>query len=515
MSRNLGNADDAASATPPSTLALSSLRKAVLLAAFCLAQFIDVFNVSSLLSALPSLSSDLHIEPSESIWALSAFQLTFAAFLLASGKLSDVFSAKYTFVIGLTMLSILSLITGFMHNKIALFVLRALSGIAGSMTIPSALTLIVRVFPEPGEQGIAIAIFGTTGAIANILGLIIGALFTQYASWRWLFWFATILALPSIITGVVMIPAQTVTGSELSLATRFKRMDFPGVATLTIAIILFILALTKSSTSGWGSAIVIAPLVIAVVLVVIFFIYERLVPQDRAAVPYNTWFYKNFSVLFGAALVPYFWWVTTIVIIQAYWQEVYHWSIIMAAVRMIPIGVAGTLMSFLTPLLAKHFPVKYILLGGYAGTITGTVLLTLADRPSRYWSYVFPAYVIGSAGTMATFIFGNIGIFRSTPPAIAGTVGAVYNSALQLGSAVGSAAFTSIQLSLQKKSGSQSYDGRRAGFWFVFAVVVVVALGVAVFYDDRVVGGVVQEPKDVEQESSKVEETIPEKESKV
>ncbi|KAH8829787.1 MFS general substrate transporter [Flagelloscypha sp. PMI_526] len=484
---------------------LSNFRRLVLLAVFCLAQFLDVFNVSSLMAAIPSLAVALRMNSSESTWVVSAFQLTFSAFLLVSGKLSDVFNAKYTFVTGITVLSALSLITGFMDNKIALFVLRALSGIAGSMTIPSSLTLIVRIFPEPSEQGRAISVFGATGAIGNILGLIIGAIFTQYASWRWVFWFATILALPAAVIGATMIPEQKVSGSEQSIITRVKHMDLPGVAALTVAIILFILALTESTTSGWGSAIVIAPLVIAIVLVVAFFFYESWLPQERAAIPSRTWFHKNFSVLFGAALVPYFWWVTV-------FQEVYQWSIIMAAVRMLPIGIAGAAMSFTSP-LAKYISVKYILLVGYAGMITGTILLTQADRPERYWSFVFPAFAIGSAGTMITYVFSNIGIFRSTPPAIAGTVGAMYNGALQLGSAVGSAAVTSIQLSVQQKSGSASFEGRRAGFWFVLGIAVVAALSVAVFYDDKVT---VEEPlsrTDTVVESP--EPTVSDKESSV
>ncbi|KAH8834384.1 MFS general substrate transporter [Flagelloscypha sp. PMI_526] len=493
-------------ATPNSQL--SNFRRYVLLAVFCLAQFLDVFNVSSLMAALPSMTIALNMNSSEAIWVVSAFQLTFSAFLLVSGKMSDVFNAKYAFIAGITILSVLSLITGFMHNKIALFVLRALTGVAGSMTIPSSLTLIVRIFPDPSEQGRAISMFGATGAIGNILGLLIGAIFTQYTTWRWVFWFAALLALPAAFIGVTMIPPQAVAGSELSVMTRITHMDIPGVAVLTVAIILFILALTESTTSGWGSAIVIAPLVISIVLVIGFFVYERLIPQKRAAIPYRTWFYKNFSVLFGAALVPYFWWVQVFVIFTAYWQEVYQWSVIMAAVRMLPIGVAGAAMSFTSP-VAKYISVKYILLIGYAGMITGTVLLTQADRKERYWQYAFTGFAIGSGGTMITYVFSNIGIFKSTPPAIAGTVGAMFNGALQLGSAVGSAAVTSIQLSVQKKQGADSFEGRKAGFWFVLGVAVLAALSVATLYDDKVVAEKVEHPQDKEKKvATPVDETV-------
>lgn len=60
----------------------SSSRKAILLALFCISQFIDVFNNSALFSAIPEISRDLGVTPAQSTWVISATQLTFAAFLL-------------------------------------------------------------------------------------------------------------------------------------------------------------------------------------------------------------------------------------------------------------------------------------------------------------------------------------------------------------------------------------------------------------------------------------------------
>ena len=83
------------------------------------------------------------------------------------------------------------------------------------MTIPSALTLLVNVFTEPAEQARAIGVFGGCGAVGNgglhpldvrrtstligyfvVLGLIIGAIFVQFANWAWGFWFVAMLAIP-------------------------------------------------------------------------------------------------------------------------------------------------------------------------------------------------------------------------------------------------------------------------------------------------------------------------------
>jgi hypothetical protein len=60
----------------------STARKIALLIMFTLAEFLDAFNNSALFPAIPTISSQLHFEPSETIWIISAYQLTFAAFLL-------------------------------------------------------------------------------------------------------------------------------------------------------------------------------------------------------------------------------------------------------------------------------------------------------------------------------------------------------------------------------------------------------------------------------------------------
>lgn len=116
---------------------------------------------------------------------ISAYQLTFAAFLLLvrvfthsvpynrtkttvkSGRISDVYSPKPAFVSGAMILALTHLGGGFVRQKIALLVLRALGGIGGALTIPSALSMIVALFPDQRSQGRAIAIFGGTGGVGN------------------------------------------------------------------------------------------------------------------------------------------------------------------------------------------------------------------------------------------------------------------------------------------------------------------------------------------------------------
>lgn len=459
----------------------SLARRYFLLIIFCLAQFLDAFNNSSLFSAIPSLVIDLNMTESEATWIISAFQLTFASFLLISGRISDVYNPKYAFTFGAVMLGCISIGAGFVGDKITLIVLRALSGIAASLTIPSALTLLVEVFPEPNEQSRAIGVFGGCGAIGNVLGLIIGAIFVQFANWSWVFWFVAILAIP--IGGLCMWLAPTPRrGIDEPQSQRWKQLDLGGVSILTAALILFIFAITSGSTVGWATAEVLVPLVISVFGVAGFFFFETRIPASTAAVPPRTWFLPNFSVLFGMALLPFLWWTTIFTIITELWQEVYKWSVISVALRMIPIGVLAFAASFSGPLSNRISP-KYVLLFAQCIVAIATILLATADSPDKYFSHVLPAFILGSGGAMLWYTHTNIAIFRTSPASMAGTVGAIFNGALQLGSAVGIAAVSSIESSIEEKRGDRNgYAGRAAAFWFLLAIIGVEVVSLLVFY---------------------------------
>ena len=117
-----------------------------------------------------------------------------------------------------------------------------------------------------------------------------------------------------------------------------------------VALILFIFAITSGSSIGWGTARVIANLIISVILTVIFFFWEAFIPEKLAALfvycslcflsinvdfrPPKMWRYSNFGILVFVALLPFFWWVAVMLLYSWLWQEVYGWSTIITAVHL-------------------------------------------------------------------------------------------------------------------------------------------------------------------------------------
>ncbi|CAE6414164.1 unnamed protein product [Rhizoctonia solani] len=483
---------------------LRPVQKNVLLAIFCLGQFLDIMNTSAMLPALPATSQAVGLTESDSVWLFAAYQATFASFLLISGRISDIYGPKPAFVLGSLFFGGTSLGAGFLNNRIALLALRALQGIGAAHTIPSAFSMIVQMTPEPKEQQRAIGLFGAAGAIANgmpkltqdrrltltihsfcsVLGTIIGAILVEYASWRWIFWIIAIISIPAAIACIFLIP-----GSPSRKEAKASQLDAFGVFILIAAIVLFVYALTTGSVSGWKSGDVLAPFLVSIALFVAFFFWETRVDEANAALPPKLWFYPNFAVLFGTALMPLFWYMQMYLTFSSYWQDYLHWSTMATGVKFLPLGVvAGPIMVSAGRISAIDRP-KPLILGGLVLAFIATIMLPFSAHFSdRYWPLVFPAFIIGSGGTAVAFLLTNISIFQTTPPAYAGTVGAVFNSALQLGGAIGTSATTFIQASIDErvvKNGTfdgTHFQGRAASLWFLSAWVLLVAIGVAVCY---------------------------------
>jgi len=115
--------------------------------------------------------------------------VTFGAFLLFWGRVSDLYSAKPVFCYGFVVLGCLQLVISFLPDRFSFFIFRAISGIAGACLIPSSYRLITALF-EKEELGKAFTLFGMSGALANVTGTIAAGLVSyipthgQGAAWR-------------------------------------------------------------------------------------------------------------------------------------------------------------------------------------------------------------------------------------------------------------------------------------------------------------------------------------------
>lgn len=161
--------------------------------------------------------------------------------------MSDLFSPIRVFTGGFAVLGVLSLVASFIHNKIGFLVLRALAGVGGAATIPSAINLIVALFTETTSQAAALNVFALTGAVANMIGLFISGA-TLLADWRWFFRLIGFIAIPLSVVAFVLLPQSPKPATTLleedpasENTPRWRQLDIVGALAMTVALVLFIL----------------------------------------------------------------------------------------------------------------------------------------------------------------------------------------------------------------------------------------------------------------------------------
>src|SRR3979409_356343 len=134
------------------------------LAVLCLSLVLITLDNPVLNVALPTLVRDLHASTSELQWIVDSYQLVFAGLLFSAGSLADRYGRKGTLSVGLVLFGGGTLAAAFAGNAGTLILTRAFMGIGGALIMPSTLSILGDVFPDPAERTRAIAIWAAMAA---------------------------------------------------------------------------------------------------------------------------------------------------------------------------------------------------------------------------------------------------------------------------------------------------------------------------------------------------------------
>ncbi|WVQ79735.1 hypothetical protein IAT38_001835 [Cryptococcus sp. DSM 104549] len=470
---------------------MSQKKKWFLLLVFSVAQYLDIASYAGLFVFTDAIIEDLGILYEASSWIITAYSVTFAAFLLFWGRVSDLYSAKPVFAYGFLFLGILNLIISFLTDQYAYFVFRALSGIAGAATIPSAFRLILAIF-EPEELSVALTVFGLSGALANVTGLILAGFFGfitaggQQAAWRWFFRMITIVIIPFAFLSIALVPKTAGEASNCTTSQRdkLKRLDIVGCMLMLVSIILLILGLTLGASYGWKKAGFLVPFLLSWPIFVSFFFWEAKLPEGYALIPPSFWRIPNMSLLMVFALGIYPWWAVSQLPQVERYLAVFGESPIIAAVRMLPQGIAALAVAMvIPPLLQKLGTARWPIAVGALLGATMYLLMIFSEGEiyhGEFWRWSFPAFVIGSGANMASFLGTNITVMTSVPPQMSGVAGAMLQVSLQVGAVVGLSVQAGL-LTLHPGSIS-NWSNVQASFWFQFGWGILNAIIIVAFF---------------------------------
>ncbi|HXW35539.1 MAG TPA: MFS transporter, partial [Acidimicrobiales bacterium] len=296
------------------------------LVVIAVAQLMIVLDASVVIIALPSAQRALHISVDNRQWVLTAYTLTFGSLLLLGGRIADYLGRRRMFLISLVGFAGASALGGLAQSSAMLFGARALQGAFAAVMAPSALSLLTVTFTEARERARAFGVYGAVSGGGAAIGLILGGLLTQYASWRWTLLINVPIALTAAFAARGLI-------SE-SRSDRRAGYDIPGAVTVTAGLFLLVYGFTRAEADGWAAGITLFFLAAATLMLATFVFVEM--RSRHPLLPLRVVLDRNRGGSFLASLLLGIGMFGTFLFLTYYFQETLGYSALKSGFAFLP-----------------------------------------------------------------------------------------------------------------------------------------------------------------------------------
>ncbi len=426
---------DATTADSPFALPASTTRRHwAALTILAAAQFMVFLDETVVNVALPSIKADLGFTQPTLAWVINAYMLAFGGLLLLGGRIADLYGRRRIFLAGTAVFGLASLLNGLAMSPAQLVAARALQGVGAALATPAALALITSLFPPGAERVRALSIWGALSGLGFAVGILLGGIITDLASWRWVF----LINVPIAGVSLGIVP-RFIAENRTTIRPRF---DIPGAITLTAGMSTLVYAFLNAASVGWGATHTHALLAIALTLLAAFGIIESrgtapLIPLSimrdrRTSVPNAVQF------LLGGSLISSFFLLTL------YLQQVLDYTPLQAGISYLPLA-AGVATA--TAVANRWVPTQGPRRLAAAGlTLAAVGLLVLAHAPANgsYLLNVLPALVLLGFGAGLSFVSITNAALATVDETVAGLASALLSTAVMLGGSLGLAVLATV-----------------------------------------------------------------------
>jgi EmrB/QacA subfamily drug resistance transporter len=421
---------------PPGNAGGREVRKGLALLVLAMSQLMIVLDVSIVNVALPDIARSLHVSGSEDLsWVVTGYTLTFGGFLLLGGKLADRLGRRRVFIAGASLFAVASLLGGLAGSLGLLIGARLVQGLGGALMAPSALSMLTVVFAEGRERNRALGVWAAISAGGAAVGLVLGGVLTEYASWRWVLFVNVPVAALAVLGALRVLPE--------SRDERARGFDVPGAVLATGGLIALVYALVKGNDFGWGSTRTILTLALAVVLLAAFVVVQRRVASplvDFRLFRSRSLLGADLGALFiGAGLFAVFFFLIL-------WMQLVHgYSPLRAGFAFLPMtGFIVVGAGIASRLLTRVGPRPLLVVGPGLGA-AGMLFLALRLAPgSSYPAVVLPGLCVLALGMGMTFVTLTSSAVAGVPREDAGVASALLNAGQQVGGSLGLAILTAV-----------------------------------------------------------------------
>ena len=411
----------------------SQARFGATLAIVLCAQLMIILDATVVNIALPGVARGLHLSATGLSWVLNSYSLTFGGLLLLGGRAGDIFGRRRMFLGGLALFTIASLAGGLATSAGELLAARALQGVGAAFATPATLATIVASVPEGRARTRALALF--TGVITGgaSLGLVLGGMITQWASWRWVFFVNVPVGIAVLLAAPRFLPES---------GRQRGRLDIQGALASTAGVAALVYAFIRAASDGWTNPMTLTSFGIAAILLTVFVLVEATTAQpvtplrlfaDRTRV--GSYIAR---VLVVGAMFGTFFFLTQFI------QDVLGFSPVKAGLAFLPMTIALFAVSRLAPRLMARYGGKPLMIAGLIPAIAGLAWLGQISPATTYWPGVLVPMLLMGSGMGLAFVPLTSASLAGIAPQDSGAASAMVNVTQQVGGALGLAALVTV-----------------------------------------------------------------------
>ncbi|HEX6601638.1 MAG TPA: MFS transporter [Solirubrobacterales bacterium] len=265
-----------------------------------------------------------------------------------------------------------------------------MQGIGGAGMFATSLALIGQEF-HGKDRATAFGVWGATVGGAVAVGPLVGGVLTENLGWEWIFF----VNIPIGIAAMVLTERKIVNVS----AQDPEPVDVPGLVTFSTALFLLIFGLIRGNPEGWGSPIILACLLGAALLLLLFVAIER--RSDHPMLDLTLFRKRAFNGVSAVAFALSAGMFALFLYITIYMQGVLDFSPLEAGLRFLPLTVLGFVVAPISGSLSHRVPIRVLL--GCGLTIVGIGLLLMGGiSPDSAWTTLLVGFVLAGIGIGTT-----------------------------------------------------------------------------------------------------------------
>ncbi|MGZ9810732.1 DHA2 family efflux MFS transporter permease subunit [Pseudoroseicyclus sp. H15] len=411
--------------TPAPSSPAQAVRWTIVLAVV-LTAVLEVLDSTIVNVALPQIQAAFGITNDQTVWILTSYIVASVVVMPLTGFFVRMVGRRRLIISAIIGFATFSMLCGLSWSVEIMVACRLGQGIFGAFLIPLSQSILFDSFPKE-KRGQAMAFFGLGVVVAPVLGPTVGALLTEYFSWRAVFY----VNLPIAAFALTMM-----TGELKSEDTRRIKVDWVGLGLMIAAIGALQLMLDLGESRDWFASHLIQIAAVTMVVGGVAFVARGIGKADNI-IDFSLFRDRSFAganvaiLGFGVAMFG------SIAILPLFVQGLLGYPVLDAGRLFIPRGIAGGLSMVLTgSVLVTRFDPRKLLALGLVLTGTGNVLLGQLNLDAGFWNLAWPGVVSGLGMglffvPMSTLAFQNIGPDRQDEAS------GIYGVTRSLGSSVG------------------------------------------------------------------------------